>query len=108
VENSKPWEPYHSHKKPEKLTPGEIYEFNISLVPTGNLFKADSRIVLKISSVDDEPTNPLELIATGSLKKQSVSRITLHRNEDYPSCLVLPVTRGNILQTFMSGGKFPG
>ena len=108
VDNSKPWEPYHYHNKPEDLTPGEIYEFDISLVPTGNLFKAGSQIVLKISCVDDEPTNPLELIATGSLKSQSVSRITLYRNGDYPSCLVLPITKGNILQTFMSGGKFPG
>jgi putative CocE/NonD family hydrolase len=108
VENSKPWEPFHFHNKPEDLTPGEIYEFDISLVSTGNLFKAGSRIVLKISCVDDEPTNPLELIATGSLKRQSVSRITLYRNGDHPSCLLLPITKGNILQTFMSGGKFPG
>jgi hypothetical protein len=42
------------------------------------------------------------------LRRQSVSRITLHRNAEWPSCLVLPVTRGNILNTYMSGGRFPG
>jgi predicted acyl esterase len=108
MERSKPWEPIHPHRKSESLTPGEIYEFDISLVPTGNLFKAGSRIGLKISCVDDEPTNPLELIACGSLRRQTVSRITLHRNGDYPSYLLLPITKGNLLETFMSGGQFPG
>jgi len=108
VERSKPWEPYRPHDNPKDLTPGEIYEFDITLVPTANLFKAGSRIAVKISSVDDAPTNPLELIACGSLKRQSVSRITLYRNADHPSYLLLPITKGNILQTYMSGGKYPG
>jgi putative CocE/NonD family hydrolase len=108
VSRSKPWEPFHSHTKSESLTPGKIYEFDISLVPTGNLFKAGSRIGLKISCVDDEPKNPLELVGTGSLRRQSVSRITVYRNADHPSYVVLPITKGNILQTYMSGGKFPG
>jgi len=50
----------------------------------------------------------LELIACGTIHRQSISRITVYRNADFPSCLVLPVTRGNILNTYMSGGKFPG
>ncbi len=108
VERSKPWEPFRPHTRAENLTPDEICEFDISLVPTGNLFKAGYRIGLKISCVDDEPKNPLELIACGSLRRQSVSRITVYHNADYPSYLVLPITRGNILNTFMSGGKFPG
>ena len=108
VSRSKPWEPFHPHAKSEPLTPGKIYEFDISLVPTGNLFKAGSRIGLKISCVDDKPTNPLELIASGSLRRTAVSRITVFHNEDYPSYLLLPITKGNILQTYLSGGKFPG
>jgi predicted acyl esterase len=108
VSRSKPWEPFHPHTKSEPLTPGKIYEFDISLVPTGNLFKAGSRIGLKISCVDDKPTNPLELIACGSLRRAAVSRITVFYNEDYPSYLLLPITKGNILQTYLSGGKFPG
>jgi putative CocE/NonD family hydrolase len=108
VKRSKPWQPYYPHKKAEPLTPGEIYEFTISLVATGNLFKAGARIGLKVSGVDDPPKNPMELICTGTLKRQSVSRITVYRNADYPSALILPVTKGNILQTYMSGGKYPG
>jgi len=108
VSRSKPWDPVHPHTKSEPLVPGQIYEFDISLVATGNLFKAGSRISLKISCVDDKPTNPLELISSGSLHRQSVSRVTVYHNEDHPSYLLLPVTGGNILNTYFSGGKFPG
>jgi len=107
MQKSKPWEPIHSHTKSEDLTPGQIYKFNISLVPTSNLFKADSRMGLKISCVDDEPKNPLELIAAGSLCRTSVGRVAVFHDEDYPSYLFLPITKGNILQTYMSGRKFP-
>jgi hypothetical protein len=37
-----------------------------------------------------------------------VSRVTVYHNEDHPSYLLLPVTKGNILNTYFSGGKFPG
>jgi hypothetical protein len=32
----------------------------------------------------------------------------MYQNADYPSCPVPPVTKGNILQTCLSGGKYPG
>jgi predicted acyl esterase len=102
---SKPWEPFHPHTKSSPLNPGEIYEFKIPIVPTGNLFKAGSRIKLKISCSDDQPKNPLEMIASGNLHRQSPSRITVVHDEDHPSCLLLPITRGNILETFLSEGK---
>jgi len=108
MKKSKPWEPIHTHTDPQPLKPGEICEFNIKLVPTGNLFKAGSRIAVKIRCVDDEPKNPLELIGTGSLQRTAVARVTVFHNEDYPSYLLLPVTEGNILSTFFSGGKWPG
>jgi predicted acyl esterase len=108
MEKSKPWEPIHKHKKANPLNPGEIYEFDIKLVPTGNLFKAGSRIGLKISCVDDPPKTSLQLIGTGSLSRTAVSRITVFHNDDYPSYLLLPITRGNILNTFFSGGKLLG
>ena len=108
LERSKPWEPIHRHDKAEPLKPGKIYEFDIKLIPTGNLFKAGSRIALRISSSDDPAKNPLEMIAAGSLPRASVSRITVFHNEDHPSYLLLPITKGNILNTYFSGGVFPG
>ena len=102
---SKPWEPFHPHSNSEPLIPDQIYEFNIPIVPTGNLFKAGSRIKLKIASSGDQPKNPLEMLAGGHLLRQSASRITVFHNADYPSHLLLPITRGNVLETFVSGGK---
>ncbi len=107
LEKSKPWEPIHDHTRSEPLVPREIYEFDIKLVPTANLFRTGSKIALRIRCVDDEPTNPLELAATGSLRRSTVARVTVFHNEDYPSYLLLPVTKGNILNTFLSGGNYP-
>jgi uncharacterized protein len=104
---SKPWLPYHPHGKPEPLVPNQVYDFEIGMVPIGSLFKAGTRIALKISCVDDEPKSPLENIAAGNLRRQSPSRITVFRNAEFPSHVLLPVTKGNILGTFMSGGSRP-
>ena len=102
---SKPWAPFYTHKKSEPLTPGKIYEFNIPIIPTGNLFKAGSRIGLKISSADDTPTHTFELMAGGNIRRQSASRITVYHDAEHPSQLLLPITMGNIVGTFFSGGK---
>lgn len=104
---SKPWEPIHTHLNPTPLEPGEIYEFDIKLVPAGRLFRAGSRIALRIRCVDDDPTNPFELAGSGSLPRTEVSRVTVFHDEDHPSYLQLPITRGNILNTFLSGGIYP-
>jgi predicted acyl esterase len=103
---SKPWEPFHTHTKREPLTPNEIYEFDIKILPTGNLFKAGHRIGLRIRCVDDEkPKTSLEAIAQGHLWRQTPSWITAYHNEDYPSCLLLPISRGNVIGTYISGGN---
>jgi uncharacterized protein len=104
MEDSRPWEPIYKHKTSEPLEPTKIYEFNIKLVPTGILFKAGSRIGIKISCADDEPKSALELIGGGSLRRSAVSRITVFHNEEYPSYLLLPVTKGNVVNTYFSGG----
>jgi predicted acyl esterase len=73
--HSKPWAPFHPHTKSEPLTPGKIYEFNIAIIPTGNI------------------------------RRQSPSRITVYHDAEHPSHLLLPITSGNVLGTFISGGK---
>ena len=107
-EHSKPWEPFHLHTKKEPLEPGEIYEFNIGIGPTANLFKEGHRIGLRIKCVDDEePKTALETLSTGHVWRDRPSMVTVYHNADYPSCLILPITRGNIIGTYMSGGKVP-
>ncbi len=79
TKRSKFWEPFHPHEKPEPLTPGEIYEFNIAIVPTGNLFRAGSRIKLTISCCDeDKPAHALEALGMGHIRRQSPSRVTVY------------------------------
>jgi predicted acyl esterase len=105
VELSTPWKPVHPHTEEEKLVPGEIYEFNIEILPTGTLFKAGERIKLKISCADDKPNNAMEALGGGHIRGQNGNRITVYHNDDYPSNLLLPITKGNFLGTFRSGGK---
>jgi len=105
---SKPWAPFHPHTKREPLTPGEIYEFNIPLVPTANLFKVNYRIGLKISCTDDEPPRTFfDFLAGRHIRRQHPARITVFHNSEYPSHLLLPITKGNVMGTFLSGGKTP-
>jgi predicted acyl esterase len=88
-EKSRPWQPYHPHDGREPLTPGEIYEFNIEIIPTGVLFKAGSRFAVRIKAAD---------------KDDRPAEITVHHNNRYPSPLFVPITKGNRIGTFMSGG----
>jgi uncharacterized protein len=105
---SEPWQPYHSHTQREPLNPGEIYEFNIEIMPYGIEFTPGHRIGVRIKCVDDEdPASCLEGIATGHVWRQRTSRVTVYHNADFPSHLLLPVTKGNLIETYISGGKQP-
>jgi predicted acyl esterase len=101
---SAPWLPVHPHTDAEPLRPGTPYEFQIQIMPTANLFKGGSRFKLRIACADDEPAHSLDAIATGHIRRQAPSRVTVYHDDAHPSCLYLPITRGNILGTYISGG----
>ena len=101
---SQPWAPYHPHEQAEPLTPGAIYEFQIGLVPTGHLFRAGSRIKVRISGCDDPPTQSMEALGSGHIRRQSPSRVTVYHNAEHPSQLLVPITSGNVMGTYISGG----
>jgi putative CocE/NonD family hydrolase len=105
-EKSKPWLPYHPHDFEEPLELGKIYQIKIGIIPTAKLFRAGSKIGLLISSSDHDPDTPLGVLGSTHIKRQSPSRITIYHDDDHPSQLILPITSGNVLGTFMSGGKF--
>jgi len=108
LQRSKPWLPHHVHTQREPLTPDVIYEFNIEIRPYGILFEPGHRIGIRIKCVDDEePISSLEGHSVGHLWRHNVARITVHHNSQYPSHLLLPVTKGNVLETYMSGGNLP-
>ena len=102
---SKPWQPFHTHTNPKPLVPGQVYEFAIEVMPTANLFKAGHRICLKISGADDDPPKTiLNAFRSGHLSRQTPSIVTIFHDADHPSHLLLPITSGNIVGTFLSGG----
>lgn len=107
-DKSKPWRPYHKHTEREPLEPGRIYEFQIEINAIGLVVKPGEKIGLRIKSADnEEPANIIEHSGMGHLARTGVSRVSVHHNSDHPSELLLPVTKGNIIGTFISGGKLP-
>ena len=105
-EESKPWKPVHPHLAPEKILPNEVYKYDIEILPTGTLFPAGHRIMLQISSTDDKPNHSMEGLGVGHVRMQKGVRITVFHDAAHPSNLLLPITKGNVLGTFRSGG-FP-
>ena len=64
---------------------------------------------LRLKSADDEkPMSTSEVSSMGHLWRRSASHVTVHHDADHPSHLLLPVTKGNVVGTFISGGKLPG
>ena len=105
VDRSLPWAPYHTHDRREPLTPNEIYEFQIEIRPYGIRLRPGHRLAIRISGHDgDPPTHHLHGIGSGHVALQSSSRVTIYHDSDHPSHLLLPVTRGNRIGTFISGG----
>ena len=103
---SKPWQPVHLHTQREPLEPNQIYEFNIEIRPYGILLKPGERIAIKIKSADNDlPRNYLELNGIGHVSNATASQVTVHHNADCPSHLLLPITKGNRIGTFISAGN---
>ncbi len=104
-EESERWEPIQVHEGREPLEPGKIYELRIPIVATARLFQAGERIAIRIKCADDEaPVNSLQALARNHLRRPRPARITIHHDEKNPSRLDLPITRGNLIGTFFSGG----
>ncbi len=84
--------------------PGEVTEFDVEIRPYGILLKPGYRLALRLKCADDEkPQHDLQWIATGPsaagrsprLSPSIIPRISVH--------LLLPITRGNRIGTYMSG-----
>lgn len=103
--DSTPWEPVLAHDERQPLKPGQVYELQFPIVPTGRLFQAGERIAIRIKGADDEPPkNALQAIARNHVRLSKPARITIHHDEAHASRIDLPVTRGNIIGTYISGG----
>jgi predicted acyl esterase len=104
-EGCEPWDPVPAHESREPLEPGKVYELKIGIVPTARLFRAGERLALRIKGADDEPpATSLQAIARNHLQRRRPARITIHCDDKHRSRIDLPITRGNIIGTFFSGG----
>ena len=106
--DSEPWDPILAHTKREPLEPGKIYDLSFAMIPTARLFQAGERIGVRLKGADDEKADSrLQQIARGCLCRQSPWRMTVYHEESHPSHVLLPITRGNLVGTFLSGGELP-
>jgi predicted acyl esterase len=106
--STRPWQPIHRHAEREPLTPNTIYEFNIEIRPYGILLLPGHRLKLKIRGADDEtPKTFIDHLGQGQICRQGTSHVTVYHNAEHPSHLLLPITAGNRIGTFISGGKLP-
>jgi predicted acyl esterase len=108
-ERSAEWRPYHSHDDVEPLEPGEVYELDIELWPTGIVIPEGYRMQLQVRGRDYEYPPSLEnkskigwfpLTGCGPfLHTDEDDRpaeifgrdVTLHTGRDYGSYLLVPV-----------------
>jgi putative CocE/NonD family hydrolase len=83
----------NSTKKAEPIEPGKIYEYNIDLWATSNVFKAGHRIRLSISSSNFPRFN--RNLNTGEPIRGSTRLVkatqTIYHDAEHSSALVLPV-----------------
>ncbi|MEI6720997.1 MAG: CocE/NonD family hydrolase [Betaproteobacteria bacterium] len=102
---SQPWQHHHpfQHSTPVDITKPSRYQIN--LMPIAHVFKKGHRIALRVSSSDTEPPATLfDMISQGHLLQQRPSWVSIHHDAEHPSVLSLPITSGNRIGTYMSGG----
>jgi predicted acyl esterase len=83
----------NGRRKPELITPGEIYEIELPFHSTSNLFKAGHRIRFDVSSsnfprIDVNPNTGGPLGFPGPVH---TADNTIHHDADHPSHVILPV-----------------
>ena len=83
---SRSYRPYYKHTRPTPIEPGKIYEYDVELWPTCNLFKKGHRIRLDLACGD---SNAFDF--GGHYYGLKVGRDTVYHEKDHPSHLVLPV-----------------
>ncbi len=102
---STPWLPYHRHDSREPVVPGQVRRYEIPIVPAAVRLLPGQRLGVRIKAADDEaPPDLVVGTALGHVARQQAAMVTIHHDEEHPSVLAVPVTEGNLLGTFISGG----
>ena len=106
---SKPYQPYHPHDRVEPLTPGEVYECDVEILPTCIVVPAGWRVALTVRGKDYEYEGELSEFGkkfhygtrgTGGMthndpddRPQDVfgGKVTLHAGGGRESYLLVPI-----------------
>jgi uncharacterized protein len=88
VARSTPLRPFYTHTNPQPLTPGEIYEFEIEVLPCAYVFKQGHRIRLEIANGDSALT---DAVFTHPYHPTLIGTDTIHHDAAHASCIMLPV-----------------
>lgn len=114
-DRAEPWEVYHPHDRREPVPVGEPIEYRIEVRPTGISIPPGERFGIRIASADataaedyyDIPHKGIQSAYSNGrhLSRQSPSRVTIHHSAAHPSRLIVPVTAGNLMGTYASGGR---
>ena len=85
---STPLRPFYTHTNPQPLTPGEIYQFDIEVLPCAYVFKKGHRIRLEIANGDSALT---DAVFTHPYHPTLIGSDTIHHNAAHASCIMLPM-----------------
>jgi uncharacterized protein len=105
----KPYRPYHTHDRVEPLTPGEVYECDVEILPTCIVLPAGWRVAITVRGKDYEYEGELSEFGkkfhygtrgTGGMthddpddrpKDVFGGKVTLYAGKDLESYLLLPI-----------------
>jgi putative CocE/NonD family hydrolase len=85
---STPTRPFYTHINPQPIKPGEIYQFDIEVLPVAYVFKKGHRIRLEIANGDHAATDS---VFTHPYHPTLMGTDTFHHDAAHPSHLLLPV-----------------
>jgi putative CocE/NonD family hydrolase len=85
---STPTRPFYTHRNPQPLTPGEVYEFDIEVLPVSYVFRMGYRVRLEIANGDSALT---DAVFTHPYHPTLIGTDTIHHDAVHASCLMLPV-----------------
>jgi len=87
-ERSTELRPFYTHANPQPLTPGEIYEFDVEVLPVSFVFRKGHRIRLEIANGDSPLT---DAVFTHPYHPTQIGSDTIHHNAVHASRILLPV-----------------
>jgi predicted acyl esterase len=87
---STPGQPWHTHRKEERLAPGEIVPVDIEIWPSGTRFHEGEqlRLVIKGSDVQQYPPG---VVSMGHSVTRNAGKHVIHTGGKYDSHLLVPV-----------------